>query len=197
VETKKASHHVRNILIAVVVMFIIVWLIMSRVPVVSEAYSVSVTEPVQVQQPYTETVTDPVQTQQPLTYQVTNASRSQDPWYSGDCNGHMYVTIKNTDTEAGTFIVNYKFWTTGTVLHATGQVYVLPSEWETSEGIWSGLGCFVSSGAWDWSYDVQPSTKTVTTYTTHQVTRYRTVTEYQTRQETRYHKVSLLKSWID
>jgi len=220
-ENKKTSNRVPFIIIIGAALFIVIWLIIGLAPVVSEAYSVNVTEPVQVQQPYTETVsvpiqesqsytvdvTDQIQSQQPLTYQITNRDTGRGPW---DCVGHAYLTVKNTDTLAGTFIVNYTFWTAETVTHDSTSIYVLPGEWQTAEGKWPTLGCWVD---WDWSATVQPqTTKTVTTYSTHTETRYRTViTGYQTRQEThyrtvtenrthsetRYHKVSLLKSWMD
>lgn len=216
----KTSNLRRRIVIGVVVLVIVVWLTIGLAPVMSEAYSVNVTGPVQTRQAYTETVTVPVEvsqpytvdvtgqipTQQPLTYQVTNTHESHDFGLDG-CAAHAYVTVKNTDTEAGNFTVNYTFWTTETVAHDTQSIYVLPGEWQTAEGIWQSLGCFAT---WDWSYTVQPQTKTMITYSTHEETRYRTVTEYQTRQqtqyrtvteyrthtETRYRKVSLMRHWM-
>lgn len=217
----KASNLRRKIVIGVVALVIVAWLTIGLAPVKSEAYYVPVTAPVQIQQPYTVTVTVPVEvsqpyvttvadlvpTQQPLMYQVTNTSASHDFGLDG-CAGHAYVTVENLDTEAGNFTVNYRFWTSETVVHDTESIYVLPGDWQTAEGIWPSLGCFAT---WDWSYTVQPPTKTVMTLSSRQETRYRTVTEYQTRQqtqyrtvtenrtqaETRYRKVSLMHYWME
>lgn len=193
-EHKQTSNLRRNIVIGVAGLVIIAVLIICLAPVMSEGYSVSVTEPVQTQQPYTVTVTTPNETQQPLTYQVTNTSASHDLGLgTGGCAGHAYVTVENTDTEAGTFTVNYTFSTTETVAHDTQSVYVLPGEWQTAEGTWQSLGCFAT---FNWSYTVQPPMKTMTTYYTSEETLYRTVTDYQTHNETRYRKVSLTHYWI-
>lgn len=217
----KSASLKEKIAIGVVTLAIVVWLIIGLAPVRSEAYYVPVTTPVQIQQPYTVTVTVPVEvsqpyvatvtdqvpTQQPLMYQVTNTHQSQDLGFSA-CGGHADVTVENLDTEAGTFTVNYKFWTSETVVHDTQSIYVLPEEWQTAEGSWPSLPCFTT---WDWSYTVQPPTKTVMTTSTHLETLYRTVTEYQNRQqtqyktvtenrtqnETRYRRVSLMHYWME
>jgi hypothetical protein len=96
---------------------------------------------------------------EPLSYQVTNTSARHDLGLgTGGCAGRADVTIQNTDSEAGTFTVDFKFWIPQTVYHDTRSVYILPGEWQTVEGIWQYLGC---GGTFDWSYTVQPSMKTV------------------------------------
>lgn len=223
-ENKKKDHLGRNIFIVVALLVSIV-LIIGFAPVMSKAYSVDVTEPVQVsipytetitvpvqvQQPYTETVTSPVETTQPLSYQVTSATLDKEATWLGlgsTCGMHFLVTMRNTDQQAGDFAVYFTYSSASWVKHGQASVSVAPNEWQTA---YYDAGLLYCNEITNWDYEITPSTKTVTKYQTHTETRYRTVTEYQTRQETRYrtetqyrtrsetryHKVSLLNSWID
>jgi len=215
-ENKKTSHLRRNIIMAVAALVIIAALVICFAPVMNKAYSVSMTElvqvskpytvdvivPVQVSQPYTVDVTD--QTQHQLSHQVTSATFTPDRTWAGlgpDCGMHFNVTVKNTDQQAGTFTVYFTYSSPSWVRHGEASVNVAPGEWQTA---YYDAGLLPCNAITDWNYEVTTTSThketrytTVTEYQTRQETRYRTVTEYQTRQETRYQRLSVLKYLTD
>lgn len=183
-EQKKKGYLWRNLIIGFGVLLIVALLIIWLAPVMTAAYTVSVpyqdTETYYVSEPYQ------AQVEKNLTYSVTNSSASNSWDLSRGCYAYASVTLLNTDTSPGTFVVRFAFPALNRTYTDSATGYIFPGQSKTLTGL-ADTDC---GEDWNWNYDITPGTKTVTETQYQQVERQRIVTK--DREETRYKKVAVL-----
>ncbi len=116
--------------------------------------------------------------QHELAYRVVSEDGGKNEPLFEDWYLDKRVTILNTDSEGGTFKVEFTFWVNGEPKSKSDSAYIYAGNSAVLSAKDTRYGLFSSS--FSSSYEVYPPT----------VTRYRTITKY--RKETRYKKVN----WI-
>jgi hypothetical protein len=155
-EVEKRNHTQRNIVIILAAVLVIAAIVVCVAPIMSASY----TEPYQVQ------------VEKPVSYRVTESHGSEGWNIDLGAYAEAFVSIENTDTVPGTFVVDFAFTTLYRTYSDSDRVYVLPGEVKTLEGL-----ADISWGEdWEWSKTITPGTKTVT----------------ETQYQIRYKKVTVL-----
>ena len=154
----------------------------------------TVREDYTVQEPYivTEeyTVQEPYQVSRYLDYQIVDtwANKVVEPGYG--VVTYAYVTIRNLDSQNGTFMVSFTFRsrTRGQTFYDTDSIYIYSGREVTAKGRfdnWLGED-------WSWNYSAQSAKIKETKYRT--VIKYKDVTKYRTvithRDVTKYRPVT-------
>lgn len=179
--------------VGVILILIVVFIFVIPMPyTTTEVYTEKA--PYEAQETYTETEPYTKSERVPLTYEVVRGEKS-DGWTTLALEPYYYqdIFVKNTDNEAGDFVVYCVFLQAGRKMAVNGIKYLNPNE----EGKASCESITESTYDILNTVEIEPSSKTVQTTSYRDVEKTRTVTKYRDidkeRKVTEY--TSLWKQW--
>ncbi len=94
----------------------------------------------------------------PLSYRITNEYAIANFSLNLGVYAECFVSIENTDTVPGTFVVDFTVTTSNRTFTDDDRAYILPGEVKTLKGI---AGKDMGED-WGWSRNITPDTKVVT-----------------------------------